>query len=248
MLGNKFGSFTAIEKLESNKFGSIYWLFQCECGNKVKYLGSSMKNRKHLHCGCKFKINKLVKRVCGICKKSYQINSSKGKSLSKFCSRVCADKARRERVEKVCLKCNATFEVQKSASNLYCSRECFNTRNIKDGKKYCPCCGVFKELKEFGKSSGYCKKCKTKQSREYILQKKFGLSESQYNIAVKSQSGKCLICKSETKLVIDHNHNTGEVRGLLCNSCNTGIGLLKDNPKILESAIEYLNKFGTYSQ
>ena len=41
-------------------------------------------------------------------------------------------------------------------------------------------------------------------------------------------------------LVIDHNHKTGKVRGLLCGSCNTGIGLLKDSPDVLDAAIEYL--------
>jgi len=54
------------------------------------------------------------------------------------------------------------------------------------------------------------------------------------------QKNKCLICDSEEKLVIDHNHKTGKIRGLLCSNCNCAIGLLKDDSTILESAITYL--------
>jgi hypothetical protein len=72
------------------------------------------------------------------------------------------------------------------------------------------------------------------------------------------QSGKCSICNnSETVkdlkgkikyLAVDHNHETGEVRGLLCNACNTGIGKLGDSVKILENAIKYLKERGSYGK
>jgi len=58
--------------------------------------------------------------------------------------------------------------------------------------------------------------------------------------------GKCEICRNvcETgkNLAMDHNHQTGEIRGMLCNLCNRGLGLFKDNPELLTKAIEYLNK------
>lgn len=61
-----------------------------------------------------------------------------------------------------------------------------------------------------------------------------------------NQECKCCICKKEINLknktaVIDHNHITGKVRGLLCYSCNTGIGLFKDNVNTLNAAINYIN-------
>jgi hypothetical protein len=62
---------------------------------------------------------------------------------------------------------------------------------------------------------------------------------------LKVQNNSCLICgKKETKrrLSVDHNHKTGKVRGLLCSHCNHILGLSYDNIKILQSAINYLNK------
>ena len=58
------------------------------------------------------------------------------------------------------------------------------------------------------------------------------------------QNGKCLICgKKFTKpsdACVDHNHKTGNIRGLLCSKCNLGLGFFKDNPKLTAKATEYL--------
>lgn len=81
--------------------------------------------------------------------------------------------------------------------------------------------------------------------------RKFGISAEQYAKIFKSQNGTCAICNQpETatrmgkvkSLSVDHCHKTGVIRGLLCSDCNTGIGKLKDDPKILHSAIQYLRK------
>lgn len=82
---------------------------------------------------------------------------------------------------------------------------------------------------------------------------KFGISIEEYTVLLESQEGVCAICKNpETvihpktdrpqNLTVDHNHATGEVRGLLCARCNKGIGLLREDPDILLSAISYLNR------
>lgn len=52
----------------------------------------------------------------------------------------------------------------------------------------------------------------------------------------------CAICGSSDKLVVDHDHNTMKIRGVLCHYCNIGLGLFKDNPELLSTAIEYLKK------
>lgn len=55
------------------------------------------------------------------------------------------------------------------------------------------------------------------------------------------QSGVCAICKSKSKLNIDHDHITGKVRGLLCTGCNIVLGYAKDSSEILNSAASYLS-------
>lgn len=55
-----------------------------------------------------------------------------------------------------------------------------------------------------------------------------------------SQSNKCAICFQEAKLYVDHDHETGQLRSLLCSTCNSGIGFLKENPDILRQAAAYI--------
>ena len=82
------------------------------------------------------------------------------------------------------------------------------------------------------------------------LRESFGLSLEQYQEMHDRQDGKCAICgQPETQLrdgkvkalAVDHCHSTGRIRGLLCSDCNTGIGKLKEDVEILQSAIRYLN-------
>lgn len=71
------------------------------------------------------------------------------------------------------------------------------------------------------------------------------MNMTRYRELYKKQEGKCAICKKHSalfkrKLNVDHNHQTGEVRGLLCDSCNRGIGYLRDSIELLQSAKDYL--------
>lgn len=83
--------------------------------------------------------------------------------------------------------------------------------------------------------------------RNKRLVNRYGININEYNEMLSSQEGKCLLCerhRSEFKkaLAVDHDHNTGKVRGLLCDHCNKGIGCLQDNVTILQKAISYLQK------
>jgi Recombination endonuclease VII/HNH endonuclease len=83
------------------------------------------------------------------------------------------------------------------------------------------------------------------------IERKFGLSLADYSALVALQDNKCAICNcAETAtrngrvkaLAVDHDHETGEIRGLLCVACNTGIGKFKDNRNTMLAAIKYLDK------
>lgn len=83
--------------------------------------------------------------------------------------------------------------------------------------------------------------------RNNYLKYAYGINLAVYNEMVSSQGGFCKICgsaepgrKGSTRLVVDHCHKTGKVRGLLCHLCNAGIGLLRDEITILEKALLYL--------
>jgi len=130
--------------------------------------------------------------------------------------------------------------------------------------RLCPRCGEVKPLVDFTrdrtKKSGYhglCKRCNylrlkdklgsehyRRYRKEWELQHRYGMTSTEYARKVAGQNGCCLICglQSET-LVVDHNHETGRVRGLLCVSCNGLLGLANDSQDVLMAAVEYLRTF-----
>lgn len=73
----------------------------------------------------------------------------------------------------------------------------------------------------------------------------YGVSEEVYKDLLERQFGKCAICgaswqASGRRFSVDHSHETGKVRGLLCGSCNFGLGQFKDDPDLLMRAVGYL--------
>lgn len=81
--------------------------------------------------------------------------------------------------------------------------------------------------------------------RAWRLKNLFGIDEIKYKEMLEKQERKCAICeissqKTKKSLAVDHNHTTGQIRGLLCLNCNMGLGKFMDNKILLEKAIEYL--------
>lgn len=73
--------------------------------------------------------------------------------------------------------------------------------------------------------------------------RKYGITLEDYNRMLEAQGGHCAICPrvpGTKRLPVDHNHDTGAVRGILCDRCNRAIGLLGDSTDLLESALNYL--------
>ena len=126
--------------------------------------------------------------------------------------------------------------------------------------KTCRNCKVSKTKDDFYKNktrsdglTSLCKNCfRSKYPRSERPRKdgprhrrvKYGLTEADYQALLKTQGGKCAIClkpcSTGKALAVDHNHDTGQVRGLLCMSCNTGLGKFKDDRSLLLAALNYL--------
>lgn len=80
--------------------------------------------------------------------------------------------------------------------------------------------------------------------RDYRLRTKYGLSTDDYGRMLRLQNGKCAICDRDgIPLFVDHCHETGKVRGLLCHGCNVGIGWLGDRAENVTRAAVYLHVF-----
>lgn len=79
--------------------------------------------------------------------------------------------------------------------------------------------------------------------RKYI-EAKYGMTLHRYKTMRRDQKGVCAICgkRTATALRIDHDHDSGRVRGLLCVQCNTGLGQFKDDETLLRKAIKYLQR------
>lgn len=136
-----------------------------------------------------------------------------------------------------------------------------------EGKRWCRECRDFQPVDAFHgdparqKSSGLCKEhrrvlCRTQGVRDSVKNiglRRFGLTLEDYRQMLESQSGLCAICnRPETQkhqggavkhLAVDHCHQTGRVRGLLCADCNRLLGIVEDDPIRLQSAISYLLRY-----
>lgn len=137
--------------------------------------------------------------------------------------------------------------------------------------KICTKCGELKTLSEYshkrakGRPPGLqprCKVCAAQDTREWNIKNKasarnryllykYGITEVQYLEMLAKQQNCCAICGTQFSdvwgadaPVVDHCHATGNVRGLLCNECNRGLGYFHDNPEALTNAASYIKKGG----
>jgi hypothetical protein len=90
-------------------------------------------------------------------------------------------------------------------------------------------------------SNGYCFCDHHRAQHQLSNRNNAGMTKKEVEIMAEFQNFKCAICKQEKPLCGDHDHQSGEPRGLLCNTCNGGLGFFEDNPSYLIAAAEYLN-------
>ena len=116
-----------------------------------------------------------------------------------------------------CCSCGSLFQSQRTTAK-YCSSKC-------------------------SRQSNYHKTKKKVLSKEYQLQKRYGISIGQFESLVENQKGLCAICtENMVKPYVDHCHTEGHVRGLLCMKCNAALGLLKENVNSMCNMICYIKK------
>lgn len=152
----------------------------------------------------------------------------------------------------------------------YCKRDCWlearRKREQQDGRA-CTKCKTWKPASEFGINPQrppllrtQCNPCRREgewgrrrrdperatSDRLKLTLAGHGLTIGDYEAMLTAQGGACSICTStlagngHARLVVDHDHATGRVRGLLCNNCNIGLANFRDDPTLLASAIRYL--------
>lgn len=137
-------------------------------------------------------------------------------------------------------------------------------------EKTCSRCGVLKTPQGFYKSSSskdgyssFCKRCDRARlprkpnkklarftQRAGCYRRKYNITINDYDEMFKAQEGRCAICGTDSPSAkgdvihfsIDHDHLTGNIRGLLCDQCNFGLGHFQDNPEFLQKAINYLRE------
>ncbi len=141
---------------------------------------------------------------------------------------------------KTCTKCEVdkpfeSFSKKKDGLQNWC-RECF-AQYRKDNREH-----------ERARLQAY-REANREKFREYDRKnhraktlKKYGLTEPEYEALVLGQDSRCAICGKvpNDRLVVDHNHETGQVRGLLCRSCNSALGLLGESEDVLLAAYNYV--------
>ncbi len=158
-----------------------------------------------------------------------------------------------------CIYCGSNYvRMIRSKSNRYICRTCnktfTNESNPNRGitinhNRYCKICNELKPLTEFYKSNtksgrrATCKPCYLKKEFNGFYRGK-NITRIEYENILIQQNNKCKICNDtlidDRLSFIDHNHDTNEVRGILCPKCNTALGLIRENITILKNMIKYL--------
>lgn len=128
------------------------------------------------------------------------------------------------------------------------------------GRRRCPRCREWKELQEFPRNRAtknglatYCKPCHNYvcaenrkkhhgSARAFHLKRRYEVDEVQVEWMRLRQGGRCAICSTGPAVHVDHEHETGRVRGILCFNCNRALGELGEDVELLTRAVEYLEK------
>jgi hypothetical protein len=177
-----------------------------------------------------------VLKVCGRCRR--------GLSLASF----ARDRNRRDGLQPHCRECVAQY----SAAHYRRQREAEGKSvrektDVPAGHKLCRACGEIKPHADWHRNSSAsdglstrCRTCRAVQGRRGHLKRQYGITEAERDAIISSQGGVCCICLAASAVHVDHCHETGRVRGVLCFSCNAALGQFKDRPEAIRRAAAYV--------
>lgn len=175
---------------------------------------------------------RMAKRVGRLCTECGNAIPEDRNNRAKTCSRQCgiayqnrirqeAKRAAWEATKPPCVECGGEIPSDRHAGSLYCSPGCKKKAMDARWRERWP---------------------------HYMRQYLYGLSPDRYEELMLAQDGRCAICRSDAwpgkgnRPHVDHDHATGKVRGLLCASCNNGLGRFADDPERLRAAADYLER------
>ncbi|MFI6406517.1 endonuclease VII domain-containing protein [Streptomyces sp. NPDC050548] len=150
----------------------------------------------------------------------------------------------RDGLQAYCRECSAEYYRQRQEAKGRTVRE---KVPVPLGQKHCRGCGEVKPHSEWHRKNSApdglasCgKACKAAAGPAGHLRRKYGLTPAELDAMVAEQQGICCICLVAPAEHVDHCHETGRVRGVLCFSCNAALGQFKDRPDVMRRAATYL--------
>lgn len=177
------------------------------------------------------------------------MNGAKSKRCSR-CKRAlphdafAGNRSTEDGLQAYCRSCSAEYYRQRQEAKGRADRPKFE---VPEGSKRCPQCETIKPFADWERNStspdgwsNYCRPCRAGRNRESYFKRKYGITISERDELIASQAGVCPICLAASAEHVDHCHETGRVRGVLCFSCNAALGQFKDRPDAMRRAAAYL--------
>lgn len=244
IIGQTFQELTVISEAE-NKYKNKQrcWNCKCSCGKdlvlstaKLKIQEScGCKNIAHVHDGLAAKYSHIYKKW--FCYKKDNILDEHFSEFKNFLDYVINELGDRKREEAILIPIDRDKLI--SVGNLKWKYNHFVQEFCGIEYKWCGGCDRFvQNTSKFWpkRESSSCKKC----GRMYVLKKHYNIEYGEYLDLIKKCNRRCLICKSDKRLCVDHCHTSGKVRGILCSTCNSALGQFKDNIEHMKLAVDYL--------
>lgn len=201
-----------------------------------------------------------ILKECKMCEGKFRAVKVLGKERI-YCSHECYLRKKTVNTTVVsCGTCGGEVLFRPSMPAKFCSLKCYWARPVDREYATCRDCKQRKHRTAFYRVyrekrnglSSHCRPCRAKRSKGQLSYSiaKLGVTREDYDALLAKQGQRCAICKRHRdatrlkRLVLDHDHETGKVRSLLCINCNLAIGLFLDNVGSIEAAGKYLRLHG----